>query len=335
MSSLVLAACTLAAASQPAASQKNIAELAESSPELIFLSTLLKSAGLTGALSGPGPFTVLAPRNDAFDTLDVNDLLDPANKKRLQKILEFHVVKGSLYPDTFKKGIVDTLEGAPLEVFERIDQGQIRGTYIGPPKTNPLDVSDAFKVRGYHASPYVNASNGVVYLVGAVILPPNTTAPKLGPKPSGEFSGCTKDSCIFKVTTKPSNFDFGCCGEVDAAPRMPPSIFNDTVALAEYVRLTEQLSGFSVLHSRLVNQKCTVVPSYVRNGTKTYDWFEGFKPWCEARCGCGGLFHPCKDVPDEPAKHKYCSLCGPKYNAPIEVQLYKVKGHQGYPQCAQ
>ena len=167
---------------------------------------------------------------------------------------------------------------------------QLAGTYIGPPKPNPLDISSALKVYGYQGAPYINASNGVVYLVGGVLMPPNTTAPRI-PAPAGEFSGCTKDSCIFKLTTSPKH-GFGCCGEVDAAPRMPPSIFNDTVALAEYIQITEQLS--TVLRGgRMVNQGCKVVPSYVPNGTLTIDWFEGFKPWCMARCGCGVLSKPC------------------------------------------
>ena len=328
--SLVLAACALAAASQPDASSKNIVELAESEPTLLFASTVLKAAGLTRTLSGKGPFTVLAPTNGAFDTYDVNALL--GDEKRLRKILEYHVVQGDLYPDTLKAGLVDSVEGDPLQVFVRGGQPwQLVGKYIGPPKSNPADVSSALKVSGYQGAPYINASNGVVYLVGGLLIPPNTTAPRI-PEPAGAFSGCTQDSCIFKLTTSPTDHDFGCCGEVDAAPRMPPSIFNDTVALAEYIKITEQLS--TVLRGgRMVNQGCKVVPSYVPNGTLTIDWFEGFKPWCMARCGCGGLLNPCKDVPDDPAKHTYCSLCGPKYNAPIDVQLYKVKGHQGYPQC--
>ena len=226
---------------------------------------------------------------------------------------------GSLYPSNLTAGLVDSLEGLPLQVFVRGGQPwQLVGKYIGAPKSNPLDVSAALKLQGYEAASYINASNGVVYLVSGVLMPPNTTAPKI-PKPAGEFSGCTKDSCIFKLTTQPKP-GMSCCGQVDAASRMPPSIFNDTVALAEYIRITEQLS--LVFRGGLINQACTVVPSYKRNGTKTIDWSEGFKPWCEARCGCGGLLNPCKDVPDDPAKHTYCSLCGPKYNGPIEVQMY-------------
>ena len=66
----------------------NIVELTESDPELLVFSTLLKSAGLDGALSGVVnklPFTVFAPTNAAFGTFDLNGLLGPANYPKLRK----------------------------------------------------------------------------------------------------------------------------------------------------------------------------------------------------------------------------------------------------------
>ena len=41
-----------------------------------------------------------------------------------------------------------------------------------------VDVSGTLKLEGYQAASYINASNGVVYLVGGVLMPPNTTAPE-------------------------------------------------------------------------------------------------------------------------------------------------------------
>ena len=64
----------------------------------MFLDTLLKSAGLAGALSGPGPFTVLAPTNGAFGTFDLNNLLGLANRQTLRKVLGYHVIKGAFRP---------------------------------------------------------------------------------------------------------------------------------------------------------------------------------------------------------------------------------------------
>mmetsp|Transcript_25079 Transcript_25079/g.65406 ORF Transcript_25079/g.65406 Transcript_25079/m.65406 type:complete len:354 (-) Transcript_25079:78-1139(-) len=316
--------------SQLDAGSMNVIELVNSDPNLLVVATLLKSAGLTHKLSGPGPFTVLAPTNGAFDTIDVGGLLTPVNFKTLRKVLGIHVVSGSLYPSNLTQGRqFESLDGnKTLQAIVRTGADwQLDGRYLGPtPRNNPLDLTNSVKLGGggkISPASMINASNGVVYVVGAVLVPPNTTVPRV-PQPPGVFSGCTEKSCIFASTVaykQPNGGSFFCCGQVDAAPRMPPDIFNDSVALAEYIKITQQVS--SVLgRGRVVNEACGVVPSYRPNGTLEIDWFEGFEPWCKARCGCGGIFNPCKDMPDDPATHTYCSLCGPKYNGPINVQLY-------------
>lgn len=310
----------------------SIADLASADGDLVVLSTLLKTTGLGKLLAGPGPFTVLAPTNAPFDTFDLNSLLGPANIVKTRKILGYHVLKGTFYPSDLTNGLViDTLEGDPLRVVRRTDQGQIRGTYIGPPHSNPADVRGTAKLTGYDSGGIVNASNGVVYTINTIFLPPNTTTPRV-PTPRGLFSGCTQKSCIFSTTPPAPVHTFPCCVQVDAAPRMPPGIFNDTAALEEYVRITQQVSSTIVGRGTLVNAPCPG-PNYRANGTLQIDWFESFKPWCKARCGCGGLLNPCKDVPDNPATHIYCSLCGPKYNAPIDLQIMKYVVGPAWPAC--
>lgn len=311
----------------------SIAELANSNGNLVVLSTLLKSAGLGDLLEGPGPFTVLAPNNAAFGTYDLNSLLDPANLVKLRTILENHVLRGAYQAGNLTNGqVIDTLAGNPLRVVRRTDQGQLAGIYIGPPRPNPLDVSTACaKLTGYKSAGVVKASNGVVYTIGDVCLPPNTTTPRV-PPPRGAFSGCRKTGCIFSTTPPAPPNTFPCCVQVDAAPRMPPGIFNDTVAVEEYIRITQQVSSTILGRGNLVQGPCQG-PNFRANGTMQIDWFEGFKPWCKARCGCGGLFNPCKDVPDDPATHTYCSLCGPMYNAPIDLQIMKYVAGPAWPAC--
>ena len=78
--------------------QPNIVELASETPALSTLVTALKAANLTGALSGPGPFTVFAPSNLAFDALPpgvLQHLLDPRNVKELTDLLLYHVASGT------------------------------------------------------------------------------------------------------------------------------------------------------------------------------------------------------------------------------------------------
>merc|ERR1712013_716931 len=77
-------------------SPKSIAELVSTNPKFSTLLTAVKAAGLVDTLAGPGPFTVFAPTNTAFDKVPVealNGLL--ADKEALKKTLLRHVVPGS------------------------------------------------------------------------------------------------------------------------------------------------------------------------------------------------------------------------------------------------
>src|SRR5215217_2578435 len=74
---------------------KNIIENAVNSADHTTLVAAVKAAGLVETLSGPGPFTVLAPVNAAFDALPagtVETLLKPENKALLTQILACHVI---------------------------------------------------------------------------------------------------------------------------------------------------------------------------------------------------------------------------------------------------
>ena len=75
---------------------KNIIENAVNSKDHTTLVAAVKAAGLVDTLSGPGPFTVFAPTNEAFAKLPagtVDNLLKPENKAKLTKILTYHVVR--------------------------------------------------------------------------------------------------------------------------------------------------------------------------------------------------------------------------------------------------
>jgi uncharacterized surface protein with fasciclin (FAS1) repeats len=79
-------------------SSKNIIENAMNSKDHTTLVAAVKAAGLVETLEGPGPFTVFAPTNKAFDLLlkgTVDNLLKPENKAALTKILTYHVVAGT------------------------------------------------------------------------------------------------------------------------------------------------------------------------------------------------------------------------------------------------
>jgi uncharacterized surface protein with fasciclin (FAS1) repeats len=78
---------------------KNIIENAVNSKDHTTLVAAVKAAGLVDTLEGPGPFTVFAPTNEAFDKLPpgtVDTLLKPENKAQLASVLTYHVVAGRL-----------------------------------------------------------------------------------------------------------------------------------------------------------------------------------------------------------------------------------------------
>lgn len=144
-----------AAAEASSMGNPNIVQLAASTPQLSTLVTLVKSAGLVKALSGPGKLTVFAPTNAAFAKVPKTTLNTLAhNKKMLASVLEYHVVKGVLNATAVEQHkMLMTLEGTKLTV--KVKSGNV---YI-----------DQAKV----IKPNVMASNGVVHLINAVLIPSN------------------------------------------------------------------------------------------------------------------------------------------------------------------
>ena len=110
------------------------------------------AAGLRGALEGPGPFTVLAPVDDAFAALPpgtVQTLVD--NPPQLARILKYHVIAGAHNREALcSQAEWTSLEGAPI----------------------PIRSSDPFEVKNATVvTADVACDNGVVHVINRVILP--------------------------------------------------------------------------------------------------------------------------------------------------------------------
>lgn len=147
---------------------KNIIENAVNSKDHTTLVAAVKAAGLVDTLSGPGPFTVFAPTNEAFDKLPpgtVTTLVKPENKAMLTKILTYHVVSGRYTAsDLMKmvtkghgKAMLKTVEGDELTLSENNAHHLI----VSGEKGGVAEVS----------IPDVLQSNGVIHVVTSVILP--------------------------------------------------------------------------------------------------------------------------------------------------------------------
>lgn len=146
---------------------KNIVENAVNSKDHTTLVAAVKAAGLVETLEGPGPFTVFAPTNEAFNKLPagtVDFLVKPENKATLTKILTYHVVAGRLSAaDLMAKvrmgggsATLTTVEGGKLTVMEKGKK-----LYLVDEKGGQswITIADVFQ------------SNGVIHVVNAVLMP--------------------------------------------------------------------------------------------------------------------------------------------------------------------
>ncbi|WP_224816256.1 fasciclin domain-containing protein [Hasllibacter sp. MH4015] len=153
------AAAPLAGLATPALAvtgSSNIVELAAATPDLSTLVTAVQAAGLVDTLSGRGNFTVFAPTNRAFDHLPAGTL-DAllADIPALTNVLTYHV-SPDYYPASQFVGQVgavhQTVQGQPIRVDGR------SGTVLLNGNTR-VTTADVF------------ASNGVVHIIDAVLLP--------------------------------------------------------------------------------------------------------------------------------------------------------------------
>ena len=143
---------------------KNIVQNAVNSKDHTTLVAAVKAAGLVDTLSGPGPFTVFAPTNEAFAKLPpgtVDSLVQPQNKATLTKILTYHVVAGRMSAaDLMAKakmgGALTTVEGETLKVSS---------------KNGALWLTDAKGGMSKVTIANVNQSNGVIHVVDTVLMP--------------------------------------------------------------------------------------------------------------------------------------------------------------------
>ena len=135
-------------------SENTIADIASSNSDLSTLVQAIQAAGLVDALSTDGPFTVFAPTNAAFAALPANVLNDLlAQPDALADVLQFHVINGALQAnDVTAATTLPTLQGASVAV----------GVF-----GNNVFINDAL-IQVVD----IQASNGVIHVIDAVLTPP-------------------------------------------------------------------------------------------------------------------------------------------------------------------
>ncbi len=151
----------------PMFEDKNIVENAVNSKDHTTLVAAVQAAGLVETLSGPGPFTVFAPTNEAFAALPagtVETLLKPENKDQLVKILTCHVVAANAMAEAINKMVADdggkhtvkTVGGCEFTAMAKDGMIMIEDGQGGVATVTIADVKQ---------------SNGVIHVIDRVLLP--------------------------------------------------------------------------------------------------------------------------------------------------------------------
>jgi len=141
---------TLTAADMP----KTVVAVAASNADFSTLVAAVKAAGLAETLSGPGPFTIFAPTNEAFAKLPagtVDNLLKPENKAKLAGILTYHVVAGKVMAADVKTMKAKSVQGSELDI-----KASSSGVTVDGAKVVKTDIV---------------GSNGVIHVIDTVLMP--------------------------------------------------------------------------------------------------------------------------------------------------------------------
>lgn len=159
-SSLALAALIFASSN---ASAKNIVETAKASGQFTILLKAATAAGMDKTLAEPGPYTVFAPTDAAFNALPpgmLDKLMKPENKDMLKKVLGYHTLFGRLDTKDLKedKSSATTTIGQPV-VLQK--------------KGGAIMVNEATITQ-----PDMAADNGVIHVIDKVLMPATPVQPK-------------------------------------------------------------------------------------------------------------------------------------------------------------
>ncbi|MFZ1725098.1 MAG: fasciclin domain-containing protein [Albidovulum sp.] len=155
-------AATALAVSGSAATANNIVEIAAGDERFSTLVAAVTAAGLAETLSGPGPFTVYAPINDAFAALPkgiVETLLKPENKGQLTNVLLYHVDDRNLPAAAIPAG---STYFKPVLASERLCITK---------SADGVMIADGTGEMANVIIADIQADNGVIHVIDKVLLP--------------------------------------------------------------------------------------------------------------------------------------------------------------------
>ncbi|MCW8330730.1 fasciclin domain-containing protein [Photobacterium sp. SDRW27] len=181
---LLLSLSGLVTAAYQKGEKINLVEVAANNDDFQTLVMAIRAADLTGTLEGKGPFTLMAPTDDAFAKLPAGtlaDLLKPENKEQLQAVLKYHLLIGAITSEEVSKlKLPETVQGETVQIESGEDGVTINGAKV---------------IAGD-----LNASNGVIHVIDTVLIPGNLS--------SLTVAGYKKGEKINLVEVAATNDDF-------------------------------------------------------------------------------------------------------------------------------
>ncbi len=178
-----------------AAQDQTIVDIAAGNPDFSTLVTAVQAAGLVDVLADPNAqWTVFAPTNAAFEALP-EGVLDMvlADQELLTRILTYHVVQGAVTSDQLSSMMVPSMEMTALGADLAGSELDIQVGDDGSVTVNGANVVTADII----------ASNGVIHVVDAVLLPPDVAAAL-----AGDGDAATEEAAGTIVDIAAGNPDF-------------------------------------------------------------------------------------------------------------------------------
>jgi len=171
VAALALGACgnqgELAATSEPAAEKAGDQTLATGLASNARLAGAIKAAGLEATLAGPGPYTLIAPSDAAFEKLPagaLDTLMKPEARAELTAILTHHILPGTILATDIGKAI-DAGKGKAL--IATIGGGTLTATRDG----DRIALADGAGTRALVGAADQKRSNGIIHQVDSVLMP--------------------------------------------------------------------------------------------------------------------------------------------------------------------
>jgi uncharacterized surface protein with fasciclin (FAS1) repeats len=194
-----------------AAALENIVVTAQQAGVFNTLLAALNAADLTATLQGPGPFTVFAPTDAAFNRLPpgtVQFLLLPENKPLLTSILTYHVVGGR---------VLTSKDVLSFRAFNTVQGGKVRARAsfgVARVNTSPISAVD------------VRATNGIIHVIDTVLMPQDAM-PIIEQALGVKLEQNTPDSVTVNNFESNSVYaDFAALGTQSAAATIPGKPFD-------------------------------------------------------------------------------------------------------------